>query len=111
MHYKFSKPGKWENGHVQNIGKPDITFNSFNGGGDNGSDIYGTFEGVGRSIKEKYDSLVFNMANKNFKSVIIDFNKLVLMLHVPFYYMLDGFILLLKEGYNFKEGVDKIIYK
>lgn len=111
MHYKFSKPGKWENGHVQNIGKPDITFNSFNGGGDNGSDIYGTFEGVGRSIKEKYDSLVFNMANKNFKSVIIDFNKLVLMLHVPFYYMLDGFVLLLKEGYNFKEGVDKIIYK
>ena len=46
MHYKFSKPGKWENGHVQNIGKPDITFNSFNGGEDNGSDIYGTFEGV-----------------------------------------------------------------
>lgn len=46
MHYKFSKPGKWENGHVQNIGKHDITFNSFNGGEDNGSDIYGTFEGV-----------------------------------------------------------------
>ena len=66
---------------------------------------------VWRSIKEKYDSLVFNMTNKNFKSVIIDFNKLVLMLHVPFYYMLDGFVLLLKEGYNFKEGVDKIIYK
>ena len=51
------------------------------------------------------------MANKNFKSVIIDFNKLVLMLHIPFYYMLDGFVLLLKERYNFKEGVDKIIYK
>ena len=46
MYYKFSKPGKWEKGHVQNIGKPDITFNSFNGGEDNGSDIYGTFEGV-----------------------------------------------------------------
>lgn len=111
MYYKFSKPGKWEKGHVQNIGKPDITFNSLNGGGDNGSDIHGTFEGVGRSIKEKYDSLVFNIANKNFKSAIIDFNKLVLILHVPFYYLLDGFVSLLKEGYNFKEGVDKIIYK
>lgn len=55
MYYKFSKPGKWEKGHVQNIGKHDITFNSLNGGGDNGSDIHGTFEGVGRSIKEKYD--------------------------------------------------------
>lgn len=70
MYYKFSKPGKWEKGHVQNIGKHDITFNSLNGGGDNGSDIHGTFEGVGRSIKEKYDSLVFNIANKNFKSAI-----------------------------------------
>ena len=47
MYYKFSKPGKWEKGHVQNIGKHDITFNSLNGGGDNGSDIHGTFEGVG----------------------------------------------------------------
>ena len=90
MYYKFSKPGKWEKGHVQNIGKHDITFNSLNGGGDNGSDIHGTF------------------ANKNFKSAIIDFNKI---LHVPFYYLLDGFVSLLKEGYNFKEGVDKIIYK
>ena len=70
MYYKFSKPGKWEKGHVQNIGTHDITFNSLNGGGDNGSDIHGTFEGVGRSIKEKYDSLVFNIANKNFKSAI-----------------------------------------
>jgi hypothetical protein len=34
-----------------------------------------------------------------------------LILHVPFYYLLDGFVSLLKEGYNFKEGVDKIIYK
>lgn len=50
----------------------------------------------------------FNIANKNFKSAIIDFNKI---LHVPFYYLLDGFVSLLKEGYNFKEGVDKIIYK
>ena len=108
MYYKFSKPGKWEKEHVQNIGKPDITFNSLNGGGDNGSDIHGTFEGVGRSIKEKYDFLVFNIANKNFKSAIIDFNKI---LHEPFYYLLDGFVSLLKEGYNFKEGVDKIIYK
>lgn len=108
MYYKFSKPGKWEKGHVQNIGKHDITFNSLNGGGDNGSDIHGTFEGVGRSIKEKYDFLVFNIANKNFKSAIIDFNKI---LYVPFYYLLDGFVSLLKEGYNFKEGVDKIIYK
>ena len=55
MYYKFSKPGKWEKGHVQNIGKHDITFNSLNSGGDNGYDIHGTFEGVGRSIKEKYD--------------------------------------------------------
>ena len=78
MYYKFSKPGKWEKGHVQNIGKHDITFNSLNGGGDNGSDIHGTFEGVGRSIKEKYDSLVFNIANKNFKSAIIDFNSFLL---------------------------------
>ena len=23
MYYKFSKPGKWEKGHVQNIGKHD----------------------------------------------------------------------------------------
>lgn len=108
MYYKFSKPGKWEKGYVQNIGKHDITFNSLNGGGDNGSDIHGTFEGVGRSIKEKYDFLVFNIANKNFKSAIIDFNKI---LHEPFYYLLDGFVSLLKEGYNFKEGVDKLIYK
>lgn len=49
MYYKFSKPGKWEKGYVQNIGKHDITFNSLNGGGDNGSDIHGTFECVGRA--------------------------------------------------------------
>ena len=52
--------------------------------------------------------LWFLIANKNFKSAIIDFNKI---LYVPFYYLLDGFVSLLKEGYNFKEGVDKIIYK
>ncbi len=104
----FLNQANGKKGHVQNIGKHDITFNSLNGGGDNGSDIHGTFEGVGRSIKEKYGSLVFNIANKNFKSAIIDFNKI---LHEPFYYLLDGFVSLLKEGYNFKEGVDKIIYK
>lgn len=30
---------------------------------------------------------------------------------LPFYYLLDGFVSLLKEGYNFKECVDKIMYK
>jgi len=97
MYYKFSKPGKWEKDHVQNIGKHDITFNSLNGGGDNGSDIHGTFEGVGRSIKEKYDSLVFNIANKNFKSAIIDFNNTA----CTFLLSVRWFCFIIKRGIQF----------
>ncbi len=82
--YKFSKPGKGEIGHVQNIGNAKITFDSRNGGGDNGSDNFGggsVFE-VGKYIREKYDSLMFNIANHNVRLVVVDFTKLFLAVEI-----------------------------